>query len=178
MPSRPPVLTRRVVVGALLLSTAGCSLDDLDPTSEDPTAEPLGPPDATASDEPTAEPEEPDDSALVTEVLAALALAHRTARAGARFHRGVAPTLRRFEELHATHAAELGDLPRTTGRVADPAESDAAALARVDRTEARLQRTLVVAATAAGSGALAQTLASMAAGTAQLRTTLAPGSAR
>lgn len=180
MPSRPPVasrVSRRALLGGVVATTAAasaaCSLDSLDPSPADPTITPTTGPGPT--DDPTApavEPAADDDAGLVAEVLAATALAHRTARANARQHPGLAPVLRRLEALHTAHADELGDLPATTGRVADPRESRARVLARVDRSEARLQRTLVGAARSAGSGALAQTFASMAAGVAQLRTTL------
>lgn len=154
--------------GALAVGAvgAGCSSDALDPSSPDPTLTPT-------SGASSATEERPDDDAgLVAEVLGALALAHRTARANARAHPEVAPVLRPFERLHATHARELGDLPRTTGRVTARGGAPAQVRARVERTEARLQQTLVEAATTASSGALAQTFASMAAGVAQLRTTL------
>lgn len=161
-----------VVAGA-----AGCSLDSLDPTSEDPILTPTSGPSATGSDAvtpttPAEEPDAVDDASLVEEVLAAVALAHRTARANARLHPETAAALRPFEALHQLHGDELGGLPRTTGRVTAPGDSPAQVLARVGRGEARLQRTLVAAAGSAGSGALAQTFASMAAAVAQLRTTL------
>ncbi|MCW2815460.1 MAG: hypothetical protein JWN84_2915 [Nocardioides sp.] len=180
MPSRPPVVSRvsrRALLGGVVATTAtastACSLDSLDPSPDDPTITPTSGPGST--DDPTAPAAEPaadDDEGLVGEVLAAIALAHRTARANARQHPGLAPVLRPFETLHTTHADELGDLPASTGRVADRRESRTQVLARVDRSETVLQRTLVGAARSAGSGALAQTFASMAAGVAQLRTTL------
>ncbi|MDO9455392.1 hypothetical protein [Nocardioides sp.] len=182
MPSRLPVLSRRALlggtVGAAVLGTAGCSLGSLDPTSDDPTITPTSGPSSSSSSSgatataPAEVPTAVDDAAVVSEVLAAIALAHRTARANIRAHRDLAGRLRPIEALHQTHADELGDLPRTTGRVSDPGETPAQAMARVDRGEARLQRVLVGAATSVASGALAQTLASMAAGVAQLRTTL------
>lgn len=164
-------------LGVVVVGAAGCSLDSLDPTSEDPTFTPTSGPSASGSDavtptSPAEEPDAVDDTGLVEEVLTALALAHRTARANARQHPETAASLRPFEALHQAHGDELGGLPRTTGRVTSPGDSPAQALARVDRSEARLQRTLVGAAGSAGSGALAQTFASMAAAVAQLRTTL------
>ncbi len=152
-------------VGAVVVAAAGCSASSLDPTSDDPTITPTSSPSADG------EPAAVDDTALVGAVLAALAVAHRSARADARAHQEVAATLRPFERLHLVHARELGDLPRSTNGVG-PSASPAQALARLGRREERLQRTLVEAATSAGSGALAQTLASMAGAVAQLRTTL------
>jgi hypothetical protein len=182
VPTPSPVVSRRVLLGTsaglIALGAAGCSLDSLDPTSDDPTitptsgASPSGSTSAGATDTPSDVP--PDDAALVTKVLAAIALAHRTARGTRRAHRDLTTVLRRVEALHRAHADELGDMPAATGRVTRSGETSARALARVDRAEGRLQRTLVDAATAAGSGALAQTLASMAAAVAQVRTTLDP----
>jgi hypothetical protein len=180
VPTPLPVLTRRAMLGGALVAVAagaaGCSLDSLDPSSQDPTYTPTsGPSTSTGAGgtngPPTQEPGA-DDTALVAEVLTALALAHRSARANARLHPQVAGALRPFEALHQTHGDELGKLPRTTGPIADPRDSPAEVLVRVARGEARLQRTLVEAATSAGSGALAQSFASMAASVAQLRTTL------
>lgn len=184
VPSRLPTVSRRAVLagtGVAVAGLAGCSFDSLDPTDDDPTTGPTG----GTSDSATAgtpsgpddQPDDqPDDEALVAEVLSALALAHRTALGNRRAHRDLAGRLRRAEALHLAHAEELGDLPAATGQVTRAGETSAQALVRVDRAEAGLQRFLVAAAGAAGSGALAQTFASMAAGTAQLRTTLgAPG---
>lgn len=173
MPTRLPSVSRRVLLAGSVAGAAvvaGCTGDALDPDPQDPTLTPSS--GAASPGDVTARPEPDDDAGLVAEVLAGLAVAHRTARANARVHPDLAPVLRRFERLHTTHAAELGDLPRATGRVSAAAESPAQVRARVERTEAALQRVLVDAATAAGSGALAQTFASMAAGVAQLRTTL------
>jgi hypothetical protein len=168
VPPRPLSATRRVVLGAALLGTAGCSRDPAGssvPTDRAGAA-------STSSPEPSVPPEEAIDEALVTEVLGALAVAHRTATTNARLHPGLAARLRPLQRLHQAHARELGDLPRSTGRVADPGESDAAALDRVVRAETALQRVLVAAAVAAESGPLAQTMAAMAAGTAQHRVAL------
>jgi hypothetical protein len=173
------VSRRALLAGTLAGVTvaAGCSTDALDPDPDDPTLTPSSSASATAS-EGTGESEapgpgaDPDDAALVTGVLGALAAAHRTARVNARAHPEVAPVLRRLADLHETHAAELGDLPRARGRVTAPGESPAQVRARVDRSESDLQRTLTDAATSAGSGALALTFASMAVGVAQARTTL------
>lgn len=175
---RSPVVSRRVLlggsVGAALVGAAGC--DTLDPTSADPTFTPTTTPRggaATATPtEPADDPAADDDTALVAEVASAIALAHRTAKANARLHPQLAGALRPFERLHRTHGDELGGLPATDGRVAARGESRQQVLARIDRREAELQRVLVGAATAAGSGALARTFASMAAGVAQLRPTL------
>ncbi|WP_139982101.1 hypothetical protein [Nocardioides litoris] len=171
MPNRPAAVSRRLVLGASLLGVAGCSLD-LDPTTDDPTIAPSGGPGSPVGT--GAVPEPDDDADLVASVLGALAVAHRTARVNARRHPDLARRLRPLERLHATHAAELGRLPSASGVVADAGEDDAAVLARVGRAEARLERSLADAALEAASGALAQTLAAMAAGTAQLRTTLGP----
>ena len=185
MPTPLPAVSRRALLGAsaglVALGTAGCSLDSLDPSSDDPTTTPTGGTTTSAGTSP-AGPDSPppgpdDDGALVADVLAAIAVAHRTARGTRRAHRGLATVLRPAEALHLAHAEELGGLPTATGRATRAGESTNQALARVARGEARLQRVLVAAAGSAGSGALAQTLASMAAAVAQLRTTLAAGAA-
>jgi hypothetical protein len=180
VPSRLPAASRRAVLGAALLGVAGCSLDDLDPTSDDPTFTPSSGASAsgTTRTEPADDPADPgaaDDAVLVEGVLAALALAHRTARSNARTHADLAPSLLRLVKLHTTHADELGPMPRSRGRVVDAAETPEQVLARVDGAEGRLQQALVEAALAASSGALAQTLASMAAATAQLRSVVTSG---
>jgi hypothetical protein len=155
-----------VVLGAALLGTAGCAAGP-DDTAGSPAAA-----SATTSSEPTAPTGQDPDEALVDEALTALATAHRTAATNARLHPALAARLRPLQRLHLAHARELGDLPRTSGRVADAGESDAAALDRVLRAETELQRVLVATAVAAASGPLAQTLAAMAAGTAQHRAVL------
>ncbi|MFB9313788.1 hypothetical protein [Nocardioides plantarum] len=184
MPTPLPSVSRRALLGAsaglVALGAAGCSLDSLDPTADDPTITPTtaaagSPTDGSAS--PTGADDGADDGALVESVLAAIAAAHRTARGTRRVHRGLTTALRRAESLHLAHAEELGGLPAATGPATRPGETANQALVRVDRGEGRLQRTLVDAAGSAGSGALAQTLASMAAAVAQLRTTLTPGAA-
>lgn len=179
MPSRPPTVHRRALLGGSaglavvgVVGLSGCS-DSLDPSSDDPTITPS----RDSSDAPTttggaAPDDEPDDAALVAEVLGAIALAHRTARGTGRAQRSLTRTLRRVEALHVVHADELGGLPAATGQVTRAGDTPAQALARVDRAEQGLQQRLVDAATAAGSGALALTFASMAAAVAQVRTTL------
>jgi hypothetical protein len=181
VPTPSPAVSRRALLGVsaglVALGTTGCSFDSLDPTSDDPTITPTGASSGSTATPATDDPADApvDDAALVADVLAAIALAHRTARDTRRAHRGLATTLRRVETLHRDHADELGVMPTATGRVTRSGETAARALARVDRAEGRLQRTLVDAAAAAGSGALAQTLASMAAAVVQVRTTLDAG---
>lgn len=173
MPS--PSVSRRTALGVMLAAgaagAAGCSLDSLDPTSDDPTMTPSSGV-STSGTTPGDGSDGDDDAALVAEVLSAIALAHRTARANARAHPQLTGLLRPFETLHAAHGAELGTLPATTGRVSARDEDDAAVRARIRRTEQLLQRRLVAAAGVADSGPLALTFASMAGAVAQLRTTL------
>lgn len=172
MPS--PSVSRRTALGIVLGSgaagVAGCSLDSLDPGSDDPTFTPSS--GVSPSGGPATGSGDVDDAALVAEVLAAIALAHRTARANARAHPQLAAVLSPFEDLHAAHGAELGTLPSSKGRVTAPNEDDAAVRARVGRAEQLLQRRLVAASGVAVSGPLALTFASMAGAVAQLRTTL------
>ncbi|MEO9324864.1 hypothetical protein ABFT23_15325 [Nocardioides sp. C4-1] len=171
-------MSRRTALGAVLAAgaagAAGCSLDSLDPTSDDPTMTPSSgvSTSGTAPGDGSPASDGGDDAALVGEVLSAIALAHRTARANVRVHPQLTDLLRPFETLHAAHGAELGTLPTTTGRVSARGEDDAAVRARIGRTEQLLQRRLVAAAGVADSGPLALTFASMAGAVAQLRTTL------
>lgn len=102
---------------------------------------------------------------VVEEITSALALATATATSF--------PGLRAFaRDLGDLHRAHLGELGAPTGpkRPRRPVEDDAAsARAKLLRAEERLQGDLVEAAGAAGSGALAQVFASMAAAVAQRR---------
>ncbi len=166
MPLRPVTVTRRSLVGAVLLGTAGgCSLGPADP-DDPPTYTPPGAPDDVVTDAPD------PDAALVDDARAALSAAHRTAQGTARSHPRLAGELTPLARLHRGHVDELGGLLPDAGRPGPRGESDGRARRRVLAVEDDLQQTLVTAAVQADSGALAQLLASMAAAVAQHRSVL------
>ena len=168
-------MSRRAVVGAALLGTAGCSIGSLDPTSDDPTIDPSGDPAGTPADtEPDAEPDaEPDvDAGLVDGAVLALSTAHRVVRAAVRTHPDLDADLAPLERLHRAQAGELGGLRGGSGRVPVRGDSRRRTRALVAAAEESLQESLVAAAVAAQSGALARLLASMAASVAQHRSVL------
>lgn len=177
--SRPtPRSSRRVVlglalgVGAAVLGAAGCSSERSDGPegsagSGDPSARGKGASTREGAASAASTGGEDPDSALVALVVGDLSLAHARVRADRRAHPPLAEALRRFERLHARHAAELG------GLVAVPAEAVAAeprrrrVVADLTIAETRLQQRLADHAVAAGSGALALLLAQMAAAVSQ-----------
>lgn len=147
--------SRRAVLacgaGALVAGTAACG-------SADGPGVP-GPADEPASDA---------DSDLVERVTDDLAEAAALAAATGRAFPSLRPLTGPLASLHRAHGTELGGLPdpATRSRPDGPASRARAALLAA---EERLQRRLVQASVAAESGALAQTLASMAAAVAQRR---------
>lgn len=111
------------------------------------------------------------DSALVARVIGSLHTAAALAQATGTAAPDLAPTARRLTQLHERHARELGDTSDPPRRSVKG--KPARLLARLERTEQRLQKRLVSAAMDAESGALAQLFASMAAAVAQQRARIA-----
>jgi hypothetical protein len=143
------------------LGAAGCSTDGSDgPRS---TGDAGGP--ASASSPGTAG--EDPDSALVALVVRDLSLAHARVRADRRAHPPLADRLRRFERLHARHAAELGGLAPVRSSEVDAEPRRGRVVAGLAIAETRLQQRLADHAVAAGSGALALLVAQMAAAVSQ-----------
>lgn len=172
-------MSRRAVVGAAVIGTAGCSFPSLDPSPEDPTITPTSTPTSSRTGAPEVaetttgaavdpEPDDPD-AALVESTLLAVSTAHHEARSASRAFPALADALDPLVRLHRAQAGELGGLRPPARRPPDRAASQAKARRRVARSEADLQATLVAAATDADSGALARLLASMAAAVAQHR---------
>ena len=166
MPARATSLTRRGLLGGALagvaLAATGCdAVDGLLDRDDDPRVSGAVTPTAPAVDA---------DSDLVTEVVTAVAAVAALATATGTTHPGLAATTARLEALHAAHLAELGGTdPAPAPTVAG---TRPAALTALEQAETRLQDRLVQAAGEARSGALAQVLASMAAGVAQQRVAL------
>ncbi len=134
---------------AALLS-AGCEWgpDDSGPTVVSP---------------PAGTPAVDSDVTVVEQAVAALSAAHATVSVGPGRKRARA----QFLVLHETHLEHLGEAVPAPAADLTTA-TDATGWRSVVRTERDLQDTLASLAGAADSGALAQTLAAMAAGTAQL----------
>lgn len=110
------------------------------------------------------------DSDLVAAVLEAVAAAAATATAVGTTVPALAGVATRLARLHEAHATELGGADQADAPAVP--KGRAAALRLLARTEAGLQERLVKAAGEAGSGALAQVFASMAAAVAQQRAVL------
>ncbi|MBS4752378.1 DUF4439 domain-containing protein [Nocardioides sp. zg-ZUI104] len=171
-PTRPP---RRFLVaaclGTALLTASGC--DAIDSVLD-------GGPDTPGAVEATA-PALDSDSDLVEEVRSALVEAEALASAAGSSYAGLAPLASRYATLNRTHLAELdADLsassgPTSPGQTASGTAqppvggSEAAARKEVLRTETALRERLLTASREAGSGALAQRFAAMAAAVAQLQ---------
>ncbi|WP_345458229.1 hypothetical protein [Nocardioides marinquilinus] len=175
----PRPASRRLVLGSALAGVAGttaCSLDSLDPSPDDPTYTPTTSPTGEGSDEvdpddPT-EPAEPSaDEALTLRVRRAVARTEATTAAAVRRHPALAGDLGPLTDLHRAHLRELGG-PVRGAAAPEPPGGRRAARAGAVRAEARLQRTLLAAATEAESGPLALLLATMAASVAQHREVL------
>lgn len=155
-PSRRAVLTGSTAIGAVLLATtvAGCGLgSDDDATS-------------AASVDPTS-PAVDADSDLVERVGRQLASALSLAVATGASVPALRSLARGFDSLHRAHLRELSQ--PDDARDGKVGGGEAAARARLLRSEEKLERQLVQAALAAESGALAQVFASMAAAVAQRR---------
>lgn len=165
VPDRVRRLPRRtflaLLTGGSAVALAGCdALDQVlgDDGPDEPGVSPTAPPvDA--------------DSTLVGDVARAIAVAAALATATGTAVPALARPALRLTRLHEAHAAELqstttADQPAVTG-------DRSAARAALLQSEADLQDRLVDAARSAGSGALAQLFASMAAGVAQQRAALA-----
>lgn len=167
MPRTPLSLTRRALVTGGLAGTAfalsGCDgVDGLLGGDDDPGVSGEVSPTAPAVD---------DDSALVSEVAAAIAAVAALATATGTTVPALARVGAHLARLHEAHLERLGG-----AEAPDPPAVPAtrrAALARLLQAEVRLQDRLVAAAGEAGSGGLAQVLASMAAAVAQQRAVLA-----
>ncbi|WP_408899039.1 hypothetical protein ACJ5H2_07985 [Nocardioides sp. R1-1] len=167
MPASPSPVSRRLVLAGGLGSAGvvltGCDVLD-DVLGEGGDTRPSGAVSPTA-------PAADADSALVEEVLAAIATTSALAAATGGAFPALAKTASRLGRLHDAHAAELG------GAVSAPAPSvatdRASARAALLAAEADLRARLVAAARQARSGALAQVLAAMAAGLAQQEAVLA-----
>lgn len=113
-----------------------------------------------------AEPSAPapdSDSDLVSQAFAAISAAHAAASDG----RGARAARAQLLALHQAHLEHLGESVPTTSTEL-PAPGGGRGWAAVRRVERELQETLVGLAGSARSGALARTLASMAAGVAQV----------
>lgn len=139
---------RRPVIAATAVLVAGC--DALPGATSDPT--PSAPSPAISGDD-----------ALTARVREDLAESAALAAAIARRVPGLDGLAGPFVALHRAHGALLGDLPD----VAAPRIRRKQARRDLLRRERRLQDQLVQAAVAAESGALAQSLAAMAAAVAQ-----------
>lgn len=149
-------------LGVLAVVVGGCeAAEDLLGAGDDPRD--------GGSVTPTAPPADAD-GVLVSEVAAALAAAGALALATSTTTPTLARTGARLARLHEGHARDLG----WSGTAPPPRvpSAPAAAARRLWQAEQRLQQRLVSAAMAAESGALAQTLASMAAAVAQQRAVL------
>jgi hypothetical protein len=128
-----------------------------------------GPTDTTSSGAvPTTEPAVDADGELTDQVTLALAEAAAVAGATAAGFAALAPAGEEFLRLHEAHGRLLGGLP-DVGEPDVPGRRKRARRALLT-TESRLQQELVDASMNAGSGALAQTFAAMAAAVAQLHT--------
>lgn len=167
MPRTPLSLTRRTLVTGGLAGTAlalaGCdAVDGILGGDEDPGVSGQVTPTAPAVD---------GDSALVTEIAGAIAAVGALATATGAKVPALARTGAHLARIHQAHVDRLGG--------AEPVDPPAvpaarpAALQRLLQAEERLQDRLVEAAGQAGSGGLAQVLASMAAAVAQQRAVLA-----
>jgi hypothetical protein len=163
---RALVRRRTAVSGALgglavaALATACDHGDDLSSRSADQSTGTSAPASPSAQS-----PAQTPDQALVDEVLASL-----TAAVAVLTHARKVPELRQplapLVKAHRQHVEVLeGEVP--DGSSSGPARDQAAALRAVRRSEQALQTTLVDAAGAAQSGALARLLASMSASVTQ-----------
>ncbi|WP_340539355.1 hypothetical protein [Nocardioides sp. GXZ039] len=173
MPPRPHTLSRRALIGAAALTTAGCSFGSLDPDAEDPTYTPTSTPSESAAGPATTEPQPADpDAEVASQAAVELLTAQQVAKETAKAYPALADRLDPIARLHRAQAGELGGGQVTTVVVIEQGEPRAKVLRRIERSEQALQEHLVAAALAADSGALARLLASMAAATAQHRETL------
>lgn len=166
MPRLPPSVTRRTLVTGGLAGTAlglvGCdAVDDLLGGDDDPGVSGEVTPTAPAVD---------GDSALVREIAAAIAAVSALAVATGESVPALARVGTHLARLHDAHLERLGGAETPDPPAVPTARR--AALARLLQSEARLQDRLVAAAGEAGSGGLAQVLASMAAAVAQQRAVL------
>lgn len=119
---------------------------------------------AAPAPEGTAPPPEPDEE-QVAEAVTAIAAAHALVEATAARHQRLSGPLADLVALHLEHLTLLDAEPgEASARV--PAKAPKA-LARVRSVERDLQATLTELAGTVSSGALARTLAAMAAGVAQ-----------
>ncbi len=161
MHPRPARLTRRTAgggaLGATALGLSGCDvLDDVLGGDDDPGVSGAVTPTAPAID---------DDSRLVGDIAAALAAASALATVVGTTAPALARSASRLSRMHEAHLVDLGG--------ADPAPAPdfsggkARGLRVLRASETDLQQRLVEGAERAGSGALAQVLASMAAAVAQ-----------
>lgn len=166
MPRTPLSLNRRALAtggfAATLVALAGCdAVDGILGGDQDPGGSGPVTPTAPAVDA---------DSALVTEVAGAIAAVGALATATGAAVPALARIGTHLARIHEAHVDRLGG--------AEPVEppavpaARATALQRLMLAEARLQDRLVEAAGQAGSGGLAQVLASMAAALAQQRAAL------
>lgn len=167
MPARPTPISRRALLAGGIagsgLALTGCdAVGGLLDGDDGPGVSGAVTPTAPAVDA---------DSDLVATVLDEVTAAAALATAVGTTIPALASVGTRLARLHEAHASELGGAEQADAPVVP--KGRAAALRQLARAEARLQDRLVEAAGTAGSGALAQVLASMAAAVAQQRAVLA-----
>lgn len=155
MPRRPSA-TRRTVLGGAALTVLGTTGCDLDPRSAPTPQRPAPPVDA--------------DSELVEAVVGDIKDVAGTVTALAAAYPALAAAVLPLAHLHASHLAELRPDGVTTPSPTSsgvPSPGPRAALRGLQGRERQLQRRLVTASMAAGSGELARLLAAMSAAVAQ-----------
>jgi hypothetical protein len=159
-----PSLGRRRVLAGGALGVAGITLTGLAGCEAGGPADP----DATGDPVEATDPAVDADGDLSASVATDLAEAAAYAGATAAAFSGLAPLADGFRRLHEAHARMLGGSPQVPSPSA-PTGPRSRARAELLTAEEGLQQRLSHAAVQAGSGALAQTFASMAAAVAQRR---------